>query len=67
MSCNKKCHCKNCEMLMENENITLIKGNGFNEIRHHINGVKCMYTGMYALSIDELKTSKIMDDLIYLK
>jgi hypothetical protein len=50
---------------MENEVITIINGNGFNETRHHVDGVKCMYTGMYAFSTDELKKSKMMDDMIW--
>jgi len=65
MSCPKKCKCEQCEMLMENEVITIINGNGFNETRHHVDGVKCMYTGMYAFSTDELKKSKMMDDMIW--
>lgn len=67
MACIKNCKCTECEMLMTGEPITIIKRKGFNEIRHHINGVKCMYSGTYATTTEELKTSELLDDLIFLE
>ena len=67
MSCKKKCKCTECEMLMINEPITFIKTYGIQEKRETLVGFKCMYTGMYAETIDKLKKSKINNSLIFLE
>lgn len=67
MACIKNCKCTQCEMLMTDEPITIIKNKGFNEIRHHINGVKCMYSGTIATTVEELKTSEYLNSFIYLE
>ena len=55
-------------MLMENEPITFVKPYGFDEERRAtLVGFKCMYTGMYAETIDKLKKSQISDSLIFLE
>ena len=67
MSCRKKCKCTECEMLMENEPITFVKTYGLEERRATLVGFKCMYTGMYAETIDKLKKSQISNSLIFLE
>ena len=67
MSCIKKCKCENCEMLMVNEPITFVEMKGFSEKRETLVGYKCMYTGMYAETIDKLKKSQLSNSLIFIE
>ena len=60
--CNK---CMECEMLIEDESIVLIKQQGLSETRRFIPAVKCMRFGQYATSIRELPRSQILDDMIW--
>ena len=57
--------CVNCEMLIEDEIIVVIKQQGFSEIRRVIPAVKCMRFGQYATSLVELPKSNILDDMIW--
>ena len=67
VNCIKTCDCENCEMLMTHEPITIIKNRGFNEVRHNVDGVKCMQYGHYAFNVFELKTSEILDNMIWIE
>lgn len=60
--CNK---CMECEMLIEDESIVVIKQHGLSETRRFIPAVKCMRFGQYATSIRELPRSQILDDMIW--
>ena len=62
-NCCKRCN--DCEMLMEDESIVLIKQQGLSETRRFIPAVKCMRFGQYATSINELPKSDILDDMIW--
>ena len=65
MSCNFECSCNDCENLMLDEEIIIIKQYGLSEHREHYEAVKCRRYGTYATSLYELKTSKIVDDMIW--
>lgn len=58
-------NCIKCEMLIEDESIVVIKQQGFSETRRCLPAVKCMRFGQYAISIDELPKSDILDDMIW--
>ena len=58
-------NCIKCEMLIEDENIVVIKQQGFSETRRVIPAVKCMRFGQYATSLLELPKSNILDDMIW--
>lgn len=58
-------NCSECEMLIEDESIVVIKQKGFSETRSLIPAVKCMRYGQYATSINELPRSQILDDMIW--
>ena len=58
-------NCIQCEMLIEDENIVVIKQQGFSETRKCLPAVKCMRFGQYATSIGELPKSDILDDMIW--
>ena len=58
-------NCIECEMLIEDESIVVIKQQGFSETRSFIPAVKCMRFGQYATSIRELPRSQILEDLIW--
>lgn len=58
-------NCMECEMLIEDENIVVIKQQGFSETRSFIPAVKCMKFGQYATSINELPKSTILDDMVW--
>lgn len=60
--CNK---CMECEMLIEDESIVLIKQQGLSETRRFIPAVKCMRFGQYAFNPSELPKSQILDDMIW--
>ena len=57
--------CMNCEMLMEDESIVVIRQQGFSETRRVIPAVKCMRYGQYAYNPSELPKSRILDDMIW--
>lgn len=57
--------CVNCEMLIEDESIVVIKQQGFSETRRCLPAVKCMKFGQYATSIAALPKSDILDDMIW--
>ena len=63
----RKCcnNCIECEMLIEDESIVVIKQHGLSEARRFIPAVKCMRFGQYATSINELPKSQILDDMIW--
>ena len=54
-----------CEMLMEDESIVLIKQQGLSETRSFLPAVKCMRFGQYATSVRGLPKSDIFDDMIW--
>lgn len=58
-------NCIECEMLIEDESIVVIKQQGFSETRRVIPAVKCMRFGQYATSLLELPKSNILDDMIW--
>ena len=58
-------NCIECEMLIEDESIVVIKQHGLSETRSFIPAVKCMRFGQYATSIRELPRSQILDDMIW--
>ena len=58
-------NCIECEMLIEDESIVVIKQQGFSETKSFIPAVKCMRFGQYAISINELSKSQILDDMIW--
>ena len=58
-------NCMECEMLIEDESIVVIKQQGFSETRRCLPAVKCMKFGQYATSIGELPKSDILDDMIW--
>ena len=58
-------NCIECEMLIEDESIVVIKQHGLSETRIFIPAVKCMRFGQYATSIVELPRSDILDDMIW--
>ncbi len=58
-------NCIECEMLMEDESIVVIKQQGFSETRSFIPAVKCMRFGQYAFNPSELPKSQILDDMIW--
>ena len=63
----RKC-CKNCiecEMLIKDESIVVIKQHGLLETRSFIPAVKCMKFGQYATSVRDLPKSDILDDMIW--
>ena len=62
-NCSK--NCIECEMLMRDECIVLIKQQGLSETRKFISAVKCMRFGQYATSIAALPRSQILDDMIW--
>ena len=68
MSCIKKCKCENCEHLDFGHQITYVKP-GFHEERRWDPAVFCTYKGVYARAThpEELKRSKILDDLIFIE
>lgn len=57
--------CNDCEMLIEDESIVIIKQYGLSESRKFIPAVKCMRYGQYAFSPSELPKSTILDDMIW--
>lgn len=57
-------NCIECEMLIEDESIVVIKQHGLSETRSFIPAVKCMRFGQYATSIGELPKSTILDDMV---
>lgn len=57
--------CVNCEMLMEDESIVIIKQIGLSETRRVVPAVKCMRFGQYATTIVELPKSQLRDDMIW--
>ena len=58
-------NCIECEMLIEDESIVVIKQQGFSETRSFIPAVKCMRFGQYATSVRDLLKSDILDDMIW--
>ena len=66
MMCKVECTCDKCENLITNEPIVFIRQYGLDEFREFHEGVKCLKYGMYALSVDQLKTSNQLDDFIYI-
>ena len=64
MSRNCCNNCVNCEMLMEDEFIVIIKQIGLSENRRVVPAVKCMRFGQYATTIVELPKSQLLDDMI---
>ena len=58
-------NCIECEMLIEDESIVVIKQHGLSETRSFIPAVECMRFGQYATSIVELPRSDILDDMIW--
>ena len=58
-------NCMECEMLIEDESIVVIKQQGFSETRRCLPAVKCMRFGQYATSIAALPKSDILDDMIW--
>ena len=58
-------NCMECEMLIEDEIIVVIKQQGFSKTRRCLPAVKCMKFGQYATSIGELPKSDILDDMIW--
>ena len=58
-------NCIECEMLIEDESIVVIKQHGLSETRSFISAVKCMRFGQYATSIGELPRSQILDDMVW--
>ncbi len=58
-------NCIECEMLIEDENIVVIKQQGFSETRSFIPAVKCMRFGQYAFNPSELPKSTLLDDMIW--
>lgn len=63
----RKCckRCNQCEMLIEDESIVVIKQQGLSETRRVIPAVKCMKFGQYSTTLVSLPESKILDDTIY--
>lgn len=63
----RKCskNCIECEMLMRDESIVLIKQHGLSETRRFLSAVKCMRFGQYAFNLSELPRSQILDDIIW--
>ena len=58
-------NCIECEMLIEDESIVVIRQQGFSETRSFIPAVKCMRFGQYAFNPSELAKSQILDDIIW--
>ena len=58
-------NCMECEMLIKNESIVVIKQHGLSESRRFIPAVKCMKFGQYASSIDALPKSDILDNMFW--
>ena len=58
-------NCIECEMLIEDESIVVIKQHGLSETRSFIPAVKCMRFGQYATSVRELPKSTILDDMVW--
>ena len=58
-------NCIECEMLIEDESIVVIKQHGLSETRSFILAVKCMRFGQYATSVRDLPKSDILDDMIW--
>ena len=58
-------NCIDCEMLIEDESIVIFKKKGINVEREEIPAVKCGRFGQYAICIDKLPNSQILDDFIY--
>lgn len=58
-------NCIECEMLIEDESIVVIKKHGLSETRKFIPAVKCMKFGQYATSVEELPGSQMLDDMIW--
>lgn len=52
-------------MLNNDVVLVVIEGNGFNERRSFIHGVKCGRFGQFAYNANELPKSEILDDFIY--
>lgn len=65
MICNKKCNCKECEMLSKEPILFIDDSKHFNEVRIQLEAFKCYKTGNYALNVNKLKSSSINDDWIY--
>ena len=63
----RKCcnNCIECEMLIEDESIVVIKQHGLSETRSFMPAVKCMRFGQYATSLVELPKSEILDDMVW--
>ncbi len=63
----RKCcnNCIECEMLIEDESIVVIKQHGLSETRSFMPAVKCMRFGQYATSVRDLPKSDILDDMIW--
>lgn len=61
--CCKKCN--ECEMLMEDEIITIIEKNGLKDTRRVVPAVKCMKFGQLAFTLVELPESQLLDDIIW--
>ena len=58
-------NCIECEMLIEDESIVVIKQHGLSETRSFIPAVKCMRFGQYATSVRDLPKSDVLDDMIW--
>lgn len=58
-------NCIECEMLIEDDSIVVIKQHGLSETRRIVPAVKCMRFGQYATSLRELPRSQMLDDMIW--
>lgn len=68
VDCIKDCDCcTECENLMYNYPITFIETRGFYEKSETLVGFKCTYYGQVSETVDGLRDSDLMDDVIYIK
>lgn len=66
MNCDKQCECKQCENLEINYPITFVERRGLNEHRETLVGFHCTRYGQCSDQLKKLKTSDILDDIIFI-
>lgn len=65
MKCEKKCTCNNCNKLVENETVVIIRFDGFSERKQIVVCVKCDEFGMYSKNTETLKSSEVFSKVVY--
>ena len=67
VDCIKDCDCcTEYENLIYNYPITFVKSYGWTEKRETLVGYKCMCYGQVSETVDGLRDSDLMDDVIYI-